>query len=86
MASGGGVFAGVRVVELAQYVFAPGAGMLLADQGAEVIKIEPVGKGDPYRSLKIGDGRETKSGNLAMERLPRFSMAKLTLSAPNFGV
>lgn len=68
MSNGGGIFAGVRVVELAQYVFAPGAGMLLADQGAEVIKIEPVGKGDPYRSLKIGDGRETKAGNLAMEQ------------------
>ena len=68
MASGHGMFAGVRVVELAQYVFAPGAGTLLADQGAEVIKVELTGKGDPYRSLKIGDGRETKSGNLAMEQ------------------
>jgi crotonobetainyl-CoA:carnitine CoA-transferase CaiB-like acyl-CoA transferase len=68
MASGKGMFEGVRVVELAQYVFAPGAGVLLADQGAEVIKVELTGKGDPYRSLKIGDGRETKSGNLAMEQ------------------
>ncbi len=68
MASGTGMFEGIRVVELAQYVFAPGAGVLLADQGAEVIKIELTGKGDPYRSLKIGDGRETKSGNLAMEQ------------------
>lgn len=68
MASGSGMFEGVRVVELAQYVFAPAAGTLLADQGAEVIKVELTGKGDPYRSLKIGDGRETKSGNLAMEQ------------------
>ncbi len=63
-----GMFEGVRVLELAQYVFVPGAGMLLADQGAEVIKIETVGSGDPYRSLKIGDGREIASVNLAMEQ------------------
>lgn len=62
------VFAGVRVVELAQFVFVPAAGALLADQGAEVIHVENVGDGDPYRSLKIGDGRETKSANLSMEQ------------------
>ena len=32
----GGVFAGVRVIELAQYVYVPGAGVMLADQGARV--------------------------------------------------
>jgi crotonobetainyl-CoA:carnitine CoA-transferase CaiB-like acyl-CoA transferase len=62
------VFAGVRVVELAQFVFVPGAGALLADHGAEVIKIEPPGGGDPYRTLKIADGRITKSANLALEQ------------------
>ena len=64
----GQVFAGVRVVELAQYVFVPAAGALLADQGAEVIHIENVGGGDPYRTLQIADGRQTKSANLAMEQ------------------
>lgn len=63
-----GIFTGVRVVELAQYVFVPGGSVLLADQGAEVIKIEPPGTGDPYRSLRIGDGRETGKVNLAMEQ------------------
>ena len=62
------VFAGVRVVELAQYVFVPAAGALLADQGAEVIHIEYVGRGDPYRTLKVADGRVTKSANLSMEQ------------------
>jgi crotonobetainyl-CoA:carnitine CoA-transferase CaiB-like acyl-CoA transferase len=61
------VFSGVRVVELAQFVFVPAAGALLADQGAEVIHIEPPGSGDPYRTLKIADGRATKSANLSME-------------------
>ena len=63
-----GIFAGVRVLELAQYVFVPGAGVLLADQGAEVIKIESTGTGDPYRTLKVGDGREVGTTNLAMEQ------------------
>jgi crotonobetainyl-CoA:carnitine CoA-transferase CaiB-like acyl-CoA transferase len=63
-----GAFAGVRVVELAQFVFVPAAGALLADQGAEVIHIEPPGRGDPYRTLRIADGRITKSANLSMEQ------------------
>lgn len=61
------IFAGVRIIELAQYVFVPGASALLADQGAEVIKIETVDGGDPYRSLKVHDGRELGNINLAME-------------------
>jgi crotonobetainyl-CoA:carnitine CoA-transferase CaiB-like acyl-CoA transferase len=63
-----GIFSGIRVLELAQYVFVPGAGVLLADQGAEVIKIETTGTGDPYRTLKVGDGREVGTTNLAMEQ------------------
>ncbi len=62
-----GTFAGVRVIELAQFVFVPAAGALLADQGAEVIHVELPGSGDPYRTLKIADGRVTKSANLSME-------------------
>ncbi|PXA82841.1 carnitine dehydratase [Nostoc sp. 3335mG] len=62
------IFEGVRVVELAQYVFVPAAGTLMADHGAEVIKIEPPVVGDPYRTLKVGDGRETAKANLSMEQ------------------
>src|ERR1700754_4012126 len=63
-----GVFAGVRVVELAQFVFVPAAGALLADQGAEVIHVETPGTGDPYRTLRIADGRVTPIANLSMEQ------------------
>lgn len=41
---------GIRVIEYATYMAAPGAGGILADWGAEVIKIEPPG-GDPIRKF-----------------------------------
>ena len=41
---------GVRVVEYAQYVAGPLAGVLLADLGAEVVKVEPPA-GDGYRHV-----------------------------------
>ncbi|MCU1396184.1 MAG: putative CoA-transferase [Ilumatobacteraceae bacterium] len=42
--------AGVRVIEVAAWVAAPAAGMILADWGAEVIKVEPF-NGDPARGM-----------------------------------
>ncbi len=62
-----GVFEGVRVIELAQYVYVPGAGVMLADQGAEVIKIETI-EGDPYRTLRVGGDRSLGTINIAMEQ------------------
>ena len=42
---------GVRVVELGVWVAGPAAGGVLADWGADVVKIEPPGLGDPARSF-----------------------------------
>jgi CoA:oxalate CoA-transferase len=42
---------GIRVIGLEQYMSAPYCTMLLADAGAEVIKIERPGTGDPRRSI-----------------------------------
>ena len=39
---------GVRVVELAQWISAPATGAILADWGAEILKVEPI-NGDPFR-------------------------------------
>jgi crotonobetainyl-CoA:carnitine CoA-transferase CaiB-like acyl-CoA transferase len=59
-------FDGVRVVELAQWVFVPVAGALLADWGADVIHIEPL-EGDPYRGLITqGIGAGGNGVNLSM--------------------
>ena len=43
--------AGIRVVEFSHMVMGPTCGLVLADLGAEVIKVEPEGKGDPTRYL-----------------------------------
>jgi crotonobetainyl-CoA:carnitine CoA-transferase CaiB-like acyl-CoA transferase len=59
-------FDGVRVVEVAQWVFVPVAGALLADWGAEVVHIEPI-EGDPYRGLATqGIGAESNGVNLSL--------------------
>jgi len=44
-------FAGIRVLEVAAWTFVPAAGAILADLGADVIKVEPP-NGDPQRGLK----------------------------------
>ena len=44
-----GPLAGVKVVELGVWVAGPAAGLLLAAWGADVVKIEPPGIGDPGR-------------------------------------
>jgi len=46
------VLDGVKVVEAAGYLFVPVAGAILADWGAEVIKVEHPLTGDPYRGLR----------------------------------
>lgn len=46
-----GLLSGIRVVEVATYIFAPASATVMSDFGAEVIKVEPPGKGDPYRQL-----------------------------------
>jgi formyl-CoA transferase len=44
-----GALDGIKILEMANYISGPFASMLLADLGAEVIKIEIPGQGDPFR-------------------------------------
>lgn len=61
-----GAFDGVRVIELAQWVFVPVAGALLADWGADVVRVERL-DGDPYRGLATqGIGTDRGGVNLSM--------------------
>jgi crotonobetainyl-CoA:carnitine CoA-transferase CaiB-like acyl-CoA transferase len=50
---------GLKVIELATYIAAPGAGGVLADWGADVIKVEAPG-GDPIRAFHEDNGTELK--------------------------
>jgi crotonobetainyl-CoA:carnitine CoA-transferase CaiB-like acyl-CoA transferase len=43
--------AGIKVVEFTQMVMGPSCGLILADLGADVVKVEPAGKGDRTRYL-----------------------------------
>jgi crotonobetainyl-CoA:carnitine CoA-transferase CaiB-like acyl-CoA transferase len=45
------VLAGIRVVEVASWTFVPSSGAILAEWGADVIKIEDPERGDPQRGL-----------------------------------
>ncbi|NGR07738.1 CoA transferase [bacterium SGD-2] len=47
------ILAGIRVIELGQLIAGPFAAKTLADFGADVIKIEPPGLGDPLRKWRL---------------------------------
>ena len=53
--SSAGALQGIRVVELGQLLAGPFCGQLLGDMGADVIKVEPPGAGDPMREWGQGD-------------------------------
>ncbi|MCY4362594.1 MAG: CaiB/BaiF CoA-transferase family protein [Gammaproteobacteria bacterium] len=53
--SNSGALEGVRVLELGQLIAGPFCGQVLADMGAEVIKIELPGRGDPMRDWGQGE-------------------------------
>ena len=46
---------GIKVVEMGQLLAGPFCGQLLGDMGADVVKIEPPGAGDPMRNWGQGD-------------------------------
>ncbi len=50
-----GPLKGLKVVEIGQLIAGPFCGQLMGDLGAEVIKIEPPGKGDPMREWGRGE-------------------------------
>ncbi|MBN9086751.1 MAG: CoA transferase [Reyranella sp.] len=54
-----GIFAGLRVIDCASWIAGPAAATILSDFGAEVIKIEPPGAGDPWRASPPVPGKTT---------------------------
>ena len=55
MSENTGPLKGLRVVEMGQLIAGPFCGQLLGDMGADVVKIEPPGKGDPMRDWGRGE-------------------------------
>jgi len=50
---------GLRVIDLSLFLPGPYLTLALAEHGAEVIKVEPPGEGDPTRHLGLSDGPST---------------------------
>jgi crotonobetainyl-CoA:carnitine CoA-transferase CaiB-like acyl-CoA transferase len=60
-----GIFDGLKVLDCASFIAAPAAATVLSDFGADVIKIEPPGSGDPYRNLSSLPGYPASEHNFA---------------------
>jgi crotonobetainyl-CoA:carnitine CoA-transferase CaiB-like acyl-CoA transferase len=78
-----GIFDGLKVLDCASFIAAPAAATVLSDFGADVIKIEPPGTGDPYRNLPNLPGYPVSEHNFAwlLEGRNKKSLA-LDLSKP----
>ena len=79
-----GALKGLRVVEAGQLIAGPFCGQLLGDMGAEVIKLEPPGAGDPMRTWGRGEtpvwweviARNKKSLSLDLRRAEGQAVAR----------
>jgi crotonobetainyl-CoA:carnitine CoA-transferase CaiB-like acyl-CoA transferase len=50
---------GIRVIDLSVFLPGPYLTLAMADHGAEVVKVEPPGEGDPGRHIGLSDGPST---------------------------
>ena len=66
-----GALAGVRVIELAHVMAGPVCGRMLADMGADVVKVEPPGAGDPTRAFAPPEVGGTAAAFVMMNRNKR---------------
>jgi crotonobetainyl-CoA:carnitine CoA-transferase CaiB-like acyl-CoA transferase len=97
MMSNTGALYGIRVIELGQLLAGPFCGQLLGDMGADVIKVEPPGAGDPMRLWGQGEekvqweviarNKRSVSANLRIaegQALVRKLIAKADILIENF--
>lgn len=70
-------FDGVRVIEVAAWTFVPGAGAIMADLGADVVKVEPP-TGDPQRGLRNALNVDDSAPNPFLE-VPNRGKRSITL-------
>ena len=92
-----GALADIKVVELGQLIAGPFCGQLLGDMGADVVKIEPPGAGDPMRTWGngthkvwwevIGRNKRSVTANLRVpegQELARKLLAEADIMIENF--
>jgi crotonobetainyl-CoA:carnitine CoA-transferase CaiB-like acyl-CoA transferase len=51
MAAETSILSGIKVLDISSFIFGPGSSMIMSDFGADVIKIESPGLGDPFRHV-----------------------------------
>jgi len=69
--SGGGPLKGMRVIELAHIMAGPVCGLMLADMGADVVKVEKIGTGDDSRRFLPPDIEGESAAYMMMNRNKR---------------
>ncbi|GAB2831534.1 CoA transferase [Actinocorallia aurea] len=74
-----GPLAGIRVLEVAMYGFVPSAGGVLADWGADVVKVEHAVHGDPQRGLR-------QTGTMRVEGDPNPNFAHANRGKRSIGI
>lgn len=77
----GGALTGIRVVELAHIMAGPVCGRMLADMGADVVKVESPRGGDPTRALIPLEGVDTSGAFVMMNRGKRGIVVDLKAEA-----
>jgi 2-methylfumaryl-CoA isomerase len=90
-----GLLEDLRIVELSAFVAAPLGGMTMAQLGAEVIRIDPIGGGIDYRRWPVaangkslywaGLNKEKRSVALALDRPEGREIARAIITAPGAG-
>jgi formyl-CoA transferase len=71
----GRIFDGLKVIDCASYIAGPAAATVMSDFGAEVIKIEPLGAGDPYRHALLRPPEKGMHPNWVMDARNKKSLA-----------
>jgi crotonobetainyl-CoA:carnitine CoA-transferase CaiB-like acyl-CoA transferase len=61
------IFTGLKVLDIASFIAGPAATTILSDYGADVIKVEPPGLGDPQRIFHLAPPNPTAEVNYAWE-------------------
>ena len=79
------LFTGLQVIDCASWIAGPAAATILSDFGAEVIKIEPPGAGDPWRASHAGarqGHRLLVAADVAQQAEPGASISSIPRASP----